>query len=153
MTAAQDTTIAVVFTKISTSTTSVVDKVGNGAASGSATVFVKAGGNAVDVIAELKASLGASSVTITKDGEAVDSSAILGTGMVITADSATYTIVIKGDVDGDGAVTVGDASAVMSSVHGTSTLTGAYKDAAFECSGKTSGSLSILDVMALLNSI
>ncbi|MBE7065687.1 MAG: hypothetical protein E7384_07760 [Ruminococcaceae bacterium] len=153
MTAAQDTTIAVAFTKISTSTTSVVDKVGNGAASGSATVFVKAGGNAVDVIAELKASLGASSVTITKDGEAVDSSAILGTGMVITADSATYTIVIKGDVDGDGAVTVGDASDVMASVHGTSTLTGAYKDAAYEVSGKTSGALSILDVMALLNSL
>ena len=146
-------TVTATFKKIATPTTSVVDKVGTGASSGKSSVFVERGGKASDVIAELKSSLSTASVTITKDGETVADTTKLGTGMIVTAGTKTYTVVIKGDVNGDGDVTQADASAVMADVLGTSKLAGAHKDAAFEHSGKTSGNLSILDVMALLNAL
>ncbi|MBQ8165047.1 MAG: SH3 domain-containing protein [Clostridia bacterium] len=135
----------------SATSTSYVDKVGTGISTGSSAVFVHIGGTASGVIAELKSSLGASSVTITKDGTAVSGTATLSTGMTVTADSKTYTVVIKGDVDGDGSVTIADANTVMSSIKGSATLSGSYKDAAMECSGRQSSSLSILEVMAILN--
>jgi len=61
--------------------------------------------------------------------------------------------VVKGDVDDDGALTIADASMVMAALRGTATLTDTQVSAVTSLSGNISGKLSILDVMALLNSI
>ena len=61
--------------------------------------------------------------------------------------------VVKGDVDDDGALTIADASMVMAALRGTATLTDTQVSAVTSLSGNASGKLSILDVMALLNSI
>ncbi len=131
--------------------TSVIDKVGTDIASGSNSAVIKVGTSVSATLAALQTKLG-TSVTITKDGAAVDSTAVIATGMVVTAGSTTYTVVVKGDVDCDGTVTIADAAAAMAGLRGTTTLSSASKDAAKEVSGKK-GTLSILDVMALLNAL
>ncbi|MBE7065025.1 MAG: hypothetical protein E7384_04325 [Ruminococcaceae bacterium] len=103
-------------------------------------------------IVELTTLLG-TSATITKDGETVANTATLGTGMVVTAGNKTYDIVIEGDVDGDGSVNIADATAAMAGVKDASKVTGAYAKAALAVNNKTSGALSILEVMAILNKI
>ena len=103
-------------------------------------------------IVELTTLLG-TSATITKDGETVANTATLGTGMVVTAGNKTYDIVIEGDVDGDGSVNIADATAAMAGVKDASKVTGAYAKAALAVNNKTSGALSILEVMAILNNL
>ncbi len=147
----KDCAVVVTFTKIEADT-SVVDKVGTDIASGSNSAVIKVGTTASSAISALQTKLNASSVTITKDGVAVSSTAVIATGMVVTSGSTTYTIVVKGDVDCDGEVTIDDAAAAMAGLRGTTTLSSASKDAAKEVSGKT-GALSILDIMALLKAL
>ena len=110
------------------------------------------GKTVASAIIELNTLLGATT-TITKNGEEVSNTTTLGTGMVATANGKTYDIVIEGDVDGDGAVTVADATATMAGIKDTSKVTGAYAKAALAVNNKTSGALSILEVMAILNNI
>ncbi len=143
-------TISVTFEAINIDT-SVIDKIGTSTASGSNSAVIKIGTSVSDTVTALQTQLG-TSVTITKDGAEVSSSTAIGTGMVVTAGSVTYAVVVAGDVDGDGAITVADASSAMAGLRGTATLSNASKDAVKELSGKA-GSLTILDIMALLNSI
>ena len=110
------------------------------------------GKTVASAIIELNTLLDATTV-ITKDGAEVSNTATLGTGMVATAGGKSYDIIIEGDVDGDGLVNIADATAAMSGVKDASKITGAYAKAALACNGKTSGSLSILEVMAILNKI
>lgn len=73
-----------------------------------------------------------------------------GTG-TDTPDTPDQTV--QGDIDDDGAVTVADASMVMAALKGTATLSETQIAAVAEISGNKTGKITILDIMALLNSI
>ena len=54
----------------------------------------------------------------------------IGTGMTITIDGKTYTVVKYGDVNGDGAITPSDYVKIKNKIMGASSLNGAYERAA-----------------------
>lgn len=54
----------------------------------------------------------------------------IGTGMTITIDGKTYTVVKYGDVSGDGAITPSDYVKIKNKIMGASSLNGAYERAA-----------------------
>lgn len=90
-------------------------------------------------------------VKVFKDGQEVASDTVIGTGMevqLIVGDEVvqTLTIVVTGDVSGDGAITITDMLAVKSHVLKKSTLEGAYFEA-----GDTSGdgAISITDFIQI----
>ena len=59
---------------------------------------------------QLLSQAGKNTALKTADGKAVENTALIGTGMILTmADGKTYTIVVYGDVDGNGTVTAADA--------------------------------------------
>lgn len=74
----------------------------------------------------------------------------IGTGYSITIDSKTYKIVKKGDVDGDGSVTILDAVLVLNAVKGTKTIENEFKEAACV---KNQTSFNVTDVVLMLNNI
>lgn len=74
----------------------------------------------------------------------------LGTGYKLTINDTTYTIVKKGDVNGDTAVSILDAVAMLNSVKGTNILQNEYKAAAMV---KNNTEFNITDVVLLLNYI
>ena len=69
---------------------------------------------------------------------------LLGTGMTAVSEDATYTLVVLGDLNGDGKVSITDVVAIQSGVLGKQTLEGAYAQAA-DLNGD--GKVSILDVV------
>ena len=69
---------------------------------------------------------------------------LLGTGMTAVSQDATYTLVVLGDLNGDGKVSITDVVAIQSGVLGKQTLEGAYAQAA-DLNGD--GKVSILDVV------
>ncbi|MBE7065412.1 MAG: hypothetical protein E7384_06340 [Ruminococcaceae bacterium] len=140
---AADTEVLVTFSKIAT----CVDR------TDSSKVYCNGGNTVSDTIADIKSKLGVTSVTIKKDGKECDSNAVIATGMVVTAGSTSYTMIVSGDVDCDGEVTVSDAAATLSAVRGYTTISAVQKAAVKECSKNTSSSMNILDVMAILNGI
>ena len=83
------------------------------------------------------------------NGEEVKSGT-LGTGYTITTGGKTYKVVKKGDVDGDGTVSIFDAIDMLNSIKGTKTLTEEFKDAACISNQST---FDIFDTIDLLNFI
>lgn len=55
-----------------------------------------------------------------------DNSAIIKTGMIVKTYDTDYIIVIKGDINGDGKVTISDVSKLFSHLRGTSTILQEY---------------------------
>ncbi len=79
------------------------------------------------------------------DGKtAVSSTTTISTGMTAVVNNKSYTLVVKGDVNGDGRITITDVVALQSHVVGKQTLTGAYKEAA-DLNGDTN--ITITDVV------
>ena len=78
------------------------------------------------------------------DGETAVTSGKLGTGMTAVYGGKRYTLVITGDINGDGRISIIDVVAIQSHVVGKQTLTGAYEKAA-DLNGD--GKISILDVV------
>lgn len=74
----------------------------------------------------------------------------VGTGYKLTINDITYTIVKKGDVNGDATVSILDAVAMLNSVKGTNILQNEYKSAAML---KNNADFNITDVVLLLNYI
>lgn len=74
----------------------------------------------------------------------------VGTGYKLTINDITYTIVKKGDVNGDATVSILDAVAMLNSVKGTNILQNEYKSAAMV---KSNADFNITDVVLLLNYI
>lgn len=91
----------------------------------------------------------ANAVVKDKNGKEITSGS-LGTGYKITINDITYTIVKKGDVNGDTTVSILDAVAMLNSVKGTKVLENEYKSAAMV---KNNTDLNITDVVLLLNYI
>ena len=105
---------------------------------------------------ELKDLLGGG-VTITdSEGKEIASGAKVGTGAVVkTADGAEYTVIVPGDMDGDGSVKAVDARAALRAASRIEPLSGAF-EAAADISGdakvKASDARSILRIAAKLDS-
>ena len=74
----------------------------------------------------------------------------LGTGYRVTIDDKTYSIVKKGDTNGDGNVSILDAVLVLNAVKGDKNLENEYKEAA---AVKNNDTFNVTDVVLLLNYI
>ncbi len=77
-------------------------------------------------------------------GSAKVTSGLVGTGMTAVSSSATVTIVVTGDVSGDGKITITDVVKLQKSVVGSGSLSGAYAKAA-DINGD--GKITITDVV------
>lgn len=84
-----------------------------------------------------------------KEGKEI-TSGNLATGYTVTMDEKNYTIVKKGDVNGDGTSSVIDAVLMLNAVKGTTKLEGVYKEAALI---KNNSIFNVTDVVSLLNYI
>lgn len=84
-----------------------------------------------------------------KEGKEI-TSGNLATGYTVKMDEKTYTIVKKGDVNGDGTSSVIDAVLMLNAVKGTTKLEGVYKEAALI---KNNSTFNVTDVVSLLNYI
>ena len=78
------------------------------------------------------------------DGKKEVTSGELATGMTAVVGKKTYTLVVTGDVNGDGKITITDVVALQSHVLGKQTLEGAYKEAA-DLNGD--GKITVTDVV------
>lgn len=78
------------------------------------------------------------------NGSAKVTSGLVGTGMTAVSSSATVTIVVTGDVSGDGKITITDVVKLQKSVVGSASLSGAYAKAA-DINGD--GKVTITDVV------
>lgn len=85
-----------------------------------------------------------SGVTVYRDGLELATEAQLATGMTATFGSSSYTLVITGDANGDGKITITDVVALQAHVVGKQTLEGAYAKAA-DLNGD--GKITITDVV------
>lgn len=84
-----------------------------------------------------------SNAVIKKDGQEIKSG-LVGTGYIVAIDGKSYTIVKKGDVDGDGAIDIIDMALMKRHLIGTQSLSGFYKQA-----GQISSSSSDIDIVDL----
>ncbi|MBQ8165220.1 MAG: hypothetical protein IJZ94_05345 [Clostridia bacterium] len=122
-----------------------------GGYSGEDAVVANKGDTVLTALTTLENTYGTSSVTIkTAAGAAVDTSAILVTGMVATVDGTNVNIIVMGDVDGDGTLTIADAQSIMLHAIGKTKLSGAYADAAMV---NNYTSITVLNVMYILNNM
>lgn len=78
------------------------------------------------------------------NGSTKVTSGLVGTGMTAVSSSATVTIVVTGDVSGDGKITITDVVKLQKSVVGSDSLPGAYAKAA-DINGD--GKVTITDVV------
>ena len=78
------------------------------------------------------------------NGSTKVTSGLVGTGMTAVSSSATVTIVVTGDVSGDGKITITDVVKLQKSVVGSGSLSGAYAKAA-DINGD--GKITITDVV------
>ena len=78
------------------------------------------------------------------NGSTKVTSGLVGTGMTAVSSSATVTIVVTGDVSGDGKITITDVVKLQKSVVGSGNLSGAYAKAA-DINGD--GKITITDVV------
>ena len=83
-------------------------------------------------------------VTVYDGKTAVSSTATICTGMTAVVDNKSYTLVVKGDVNGDGRITITDVVALQSHILDKKALTDAYKEAA-DLNGD--GKITITDVV------
>lgn len=89
------------------------------------------------------------SVVKDKNGNEIKSGNI-GTGSKVTINDTTYTVVKKGDVNGDGEVDVVDVVAMLNSIKGTKILENEYRAAGMV---KNNESIDVTDVVLTLNYI
>lgn len=87
-----------------------------------------------DVLAEFESS--SEIKFVDADGNALSSTDVIGTGCKtqrVQSGSvvAEATVVVKGDTDGDGYVTIADVQAVYKHLNGSAKISGAYKNAAY----------------------
>lgn len=78
------------------------------------------------------------------DGDTAMTSGTLRTGMTAVVREKQYTLVVTGDVNGDGRISITDVVALQAHVVGKQTLTGAYAEAA---DLNNDGRISITDVV------
>lgn len=78
------------------------------------------------------------------DGSTPVTSGLVGTGMTASNGATTVTVVVTGDVSGDGKITITDVVKLQSSVTGVSSLSGAYAEAG-DINGD--GKITITDVV------
>lgn len=88
-------------------------------------------------------------------GNTPDDNAIVGTGFIVELLCYDFvvekvSVVLSGDTDGDGAVTIADSLVAYNHLKGKTKVSGAYAEAAKASGGDT---MSILDVMTILNMI
>lgn len=89
--------------------------------------------------------LGASKdITITDSTGESKTSGNIGTGDIIKVDGTKYKVVVYGDVNGDGKITALDLLKIQKHIMGSSSLKGAFLEAA---NVKHSGSVSALDLL------
>ncbi len=88
---------------------------------------------------------------ITASGSAASSSANVATGMKLLLNGTYYSIVVAGDVDGDGNSNAADVSSLLSYIRGAATLGTANLDAATAVSGNSS--INILTATAMVNEL
>lgn len=105
---------------------------------------------------ELKDLLGGDVTIVDAEGSAIDPGKKIGTGAFVkTADGAEFTVIVPGDVDGDGSVKAVDARAALRAASRIEPLTGAFETAA-DVSGdakvKAADARSILRIAAKLDS-
>lgn len=79
--------------------------------------------------------LGGQSIKVFKNGVEVTGDAAVGTGMTVQLTTGgtvvkTYTVVVTGDTNGDGAISVTDMIAIKAHILNKSTLSGVYAEAA-----------------------
>ena len=91
---------------------------------------VEARTNVKDFLDNIETNAG-SIVVKDKDGNEIEETALIGTGMTIDFNNGeqVLTIVVIGDINGDGKVTASDVSNLKSAIIGKRTLEGAYKEA------------------------
>ena len=70
-----------------------------------------------------------SNAVIKKDGQEIKSG-FVGTGFTVTVDGTVYTIIKKGDINGDGQVKANDYVLIKNSIMGSSNLEGTSKSGA-----------------------
>ena len=84
------------------------------------------------------------------NGTEVSSSTAFADGMYVEIGSTKYYPVKGGDIDGDSAITIADAALIRSYMKGKTTLTDTQKILA---DVDSTGTINILDIMAVLNKI
>lgn len=100
-------------------------------------------------VKDIQRKLGTSVVVYAANGTRIASAAYIGTGYIVETYTASgilqgsYTVVLKGDVNGDAVINVVDMEAVQKHVLSLQTVTGVYMEAA-QLSGKEE--LSVLDM-------
>lgn len=72
---------------------------------------------------------GSGTTIVDKDGKALTGSAVIGTGAVIKNGDTSITVIVKGDVNGDGKVDLKDATAIKRDIQKSDELEGVYKQA------------------------
>lgn len=127
-------------------------KVDVGVVSSQTSVYTEIGATYDEIITDAYVQLAASSVTLyNADGSSVTGSSTVSTGMTIVADGVSYPVLVSGDVNGDGAITITDAQLVLGHVRGTAFLSGCYADAGLTDYSRSS--VNIIDVTTILNSV
>ncbi len=128
-------------------------EVSNGAASGNLVGTFADGTTVADIV-------DAGATVKDADGNEITDDRLLGTGMTVTSDfvnadgttyTQTYTVVVKGDANGDGVADIMDAQAVLDHVKKGGVLSVAEIDATAMVTG--SANLDIMSVVAMLNYI
>lgn len=89
---------------------------------------------------------GSSTTILDKDGKAITGNTAVGTGATVICGGTRYTVVIKGDVNGDGKINISDATLIKRDIQKLSALESVYHDAALL--GKSSKT-SIVDYTKL----
>ena len=117
---------------------------GNGGGSGGGTTPTPSGNYLTGVSPSTSvSSLTASGYTV-YNGSTKVTSGLVGTGMTAVSNGTSVTIVVTGDVSGDGRITITDVVKLQSSVAGASKLSGAYAKAG-DINGD--GKVTITDVV------
>ena len=140
-----DVTYVAVFSKTANSGGGGTGGGGTGGGGGGGTTPVTPSGSYLTGISPNTSvsSLTASGYTVYNGSKQV-TSGLVGTGMTAVSSGGSVTIVVTGDVSGDGKVTITDVVKLQKSVVGSASLTGAYAKAG-DISGD--GKITITDVV------
>ena len=140
-----DVTYVAVFSKTANSGGGGTGGGGTGGGGGGGTTPVTPSGSYLTGISPNTSvsSLTASGYTVYSGSKQV-TSGLVGTGMTAVSGGGSVTIVVTGDVSGDGKVTITDVVKLQKSVVGSASLTGAYAKAG-DISGD--GKITITDVV------
>lgn len=100
--------------------------------------------------AQVKEKYKANKLIITDTAGKEITSGNLGTGYKVSIDDKIYTMIKKGDVNGDGTSSIIDAVLMLNAIKGTTKLEGIYAQAALI---KNNSTFNVTDVVSLLNYI